>query len=216
MWLLYIIKKNLTTVVHIDQKNSIDILNIDFNSLTKRRSRTPLRPTDLHCKSHWFPASRKNDTQKCLKATTKTLNVWYIYLNLGNLGDNCRKNTQNTSIHWAPMYPIPTWIDGVAGELMAPVFVQRHAKPEHCEPNGVALKQPRQAIFRIFVGKFKFPRDPITETENGFMEPKYLAFRRWLYTPIVLGPRWLDPKGILSLLKLTLVHPLKIGHPFQR
>ena len=26
-------------------------------------------------------------------------------------------------------------------------------------------------------------RDPITETENGFMEPKYLEFRRWLYTP---------------------------------
>ena len=26
-----------------------------------------------------------------------------------------------------------------------------------------------------------FPRDPgLTETENGFMEPKYLAFRRWL------------------------------------
>ena len=27
------------------------------------------------------------------------------------------------------------------------------------------------------------PRDPITETENGFMEPKYYAFRRWLETP---------------------------------
>ena len=38
------------------------------------------------------------------------------------------------------------------------------------------------------------PRDPITETENGFMEPKYLAFRfgdeghsNHLTT------RWLDP-----------------------
>ena len=27
------------------------------------------------------------------------------------------------------------------------------------------------------------PEDPITETENGFMEPKYLSFWRWLYTP---------------------------------
>ena len=27
------------------------------------------------------------------------------------------------------------------------------------------------------------PRDPITETENGFMEPKYYAFRRWLDIP---------------------------------
>ena len=27
------------------------------------------------------------------------------------------------------------------------------------------------------------PRDQITETENGFMDPKYLSFRMWLYTP---------------------------------
>ena len=26
--------------------------------------------------------------------------------------------------------------------------------------------------------KHSCPRDPITETENGFMEPKYYAFRR--------------------------------------
>ena len=28
------------------------------------------------------------------------------------------------------------------------------------------------------------PRDPITETENGFMEPKYLAFRFGDCTPL--------------------------------
>ena len=27
------------------------------------------------------------------------------------------------------------------------------------------------------------PRDPITETQNGSMEPKYLSFWMWLYTP---------------------------------
>ncbi len=27
------------------------------------------------------------------------------------------------------------------------------------------------------------PRDPITETENGFMEPKYYAFRFGDWTP---------------------------------
>ncbi len=31
------------------------------------------------------------------------------------------------------------------------------------------------------------PRDPGSPSQNGFMEPKYLAFRRWLYTPIILG-----------------------------
>ena len=31
--------------------------------------------------------------------------------------------------------------------------------------------------------EFYFPRDPGSPSENGFMEPKYLAFRRWLYTP---------------------------------
>ena len=29
-------------------------------------------------------------------------------------------------------------------------------------------------------------RDRITETENGHMEPKYLAFWRWLHTPIFI------------------------------
>ena len=33
-------------------------------------------------------------------------------------------------------------------------------------------------------------RDPITETENGFMEPKYLMFRRWLYTPCSSFDLW--------------------------
>ena len=50
--------------------------------------------------------------------------------------------------------------------------------------------------------------NPIIEPENGFMEPKYLAFRRWLYTPCsssekitgFLGPiaqkihSWPDPE----------------------
>ena len=31
-----------------------------------------------------------------------------------------------------------------------------------------------------------YPRDPGSPSENSFMEPKYLAFRRWLYTPIIL------------------------------
>ena len=30
------------------------------------------------------------------------------------------------------------------------------------------------------------PRDPGSPSENGSMEPKYLAFRRWLYTPIII------------------------------
>ena len=30
------------------------------------------------------------------------------------------------------------------------------------------------------------PRDPFTETENGNGSPKYLSFRRWLYTPITI------------------------------
>ena len=42
---------------------------------------------------------------------------------------------------------------------MAPVFVQRHAKPERCEL-GVALKQPSQVIFRIFRWEVQIPRDP--------------------------------------------------------
>ena len=37
-------------------------------------------------------------------------------------------------------------------------------------PDGILLVVPR------------IPRDPITEPENGFMQPKYLSFR-WLYTP---------------------------------
>ena len=35
---------------------------------------------------------------------------------------------------------------------------------------------------RYFMSKFN-PRDPITETENGFMEPKYYAFRFGDWTP---------------------------------
>ena len=30
----------------------------------------------------------------------------------------------------------------------------------------------------------RYPRDPGSPSENGFMEPKYLSFRRWLDTPI--------------------------------
>ena len=32
----------------------------------------------------------------------------------------------------------------------------------------------------------RFPRDPGSPFENGFREPKYLSFRRWLYTPIII------------------------------
>ena len=30
------------------------------------------------------------------------------------------------------------------------------------------------------------PRDPGSPSENGFMEPKYYAFRMWLDTPIII------------------------------
>ena len=35
----------------------------------------------------------------------------------------------------------------------------------------------------IFLQKTSLPRDSTTETENGFMEAKYYAFRRWWRTP---------------------------------
>ena len=53
----------------------------------------------------------------------------------------------------------------------------------------------KKSTRRVYPGWFLHnPRDPITETENGFMEPKYYAFWRWLYTPSsssdkVIGPR---------------------------
>ncbi len=52
---------------------------------------------------------------------------------------------------------------------------------------GVLQKKPSDVLFIgcfcVFVlkillsaGCLRSPRDPITETENGFMEPKYIAF----------------------------------------
>ena len=42
-----------------------------------------------------------------------------------------------------------------------------------------------------------YPRDPITETENGFMEPKYLSFRRWRWHPLLII--WRSVIGSLGL-----------------
>ena len=44
--------------------------------------------------------------------------------------------------------------------------------------------------FDLYIWICIYPRDPITETENGVMEPKYLAFRFGDCTPLT---RWLDP-----------------------
>ena len=51
-------------------------------------------------------------------------------------------------------------------------------------------------IYSVFLEKNTFlvhccpsivcPRDPGSPSENGFMEPKYLAFRKWLYSPIII------------------------------
>ena len=50
----------------------------------------------------------------------------------------------------------------------------------------------KRIVFVFFV--FIFFEDPIgtqSPSENGFMEPKYYAFRRWLDTPIIWEYDWI-------------------------
>ena len=72
---------------------------------------------------------------------------------------------------------------------------------------GMWLFPPNHSHFATASGKgFRIPiyhgieviirRDPGSPSENGFMEPKYIAFRRWLDTPIInissTDVRWVD------------------------
>ena len=41
-----------------------------------------------------------------------------------------------------------------------------------------------------------FPRDPVSPSENGFMEPKCLPFRRWLYTPCSSSDKVIGSLGL--------------------
>ena len=51
------------------------------------------------------------------------------------------------------------------------------------------------------------PRDPITETENGFIEPKYLAFHFGDYTPQSSSDKVIGSLGFVIILQLLqLVH----------
>ena len=53
-------------------------------------------------------------------------------------------------------------------------------------------------------------RDRITETENGFMEPKYLSkFRRWFFTPLLII--W---RSVIGSLGYVVVSNICYFHPY--
>ena len=51
------------------------------------------------------------------------------------------------------------------------------AKKRNTSVKWFPLGEDASLVMR-FYGQDLYPMDPITETENGFMEPKYLAFWR--------------------------------------
>ena len=60
-----------------------------------------------------------------------------------------------------------------------PQHIANHKKTSFITHIGIQLLMQNQLLTQ----EISNPRDPGSLSENGFMEPKYLAFRRWLYTP---------------------------------
>ena len=58
----------------------------------------------------------------------------------------------------------------------------------------------------LFVFLHVFPRDPGSPSENGFMEPKYHSFRRWLYTPCSSSDMVIGSLGILTYVYIYTHH----------
>ena len=65
---------------------------------------------------------------------------------------------------------------------------------------------PRILGFFVFLFVFLhvFPRDPGSPSENGFMEPKYHSFRRWLYTPCSSSDMVIGSLGILTYVNIYI------------
>ena len=83
-------------------------------------------------------------------------------------------------------------------------FESARTQPGHLVPTWCPRWYSRFGMKVEVVDVEVVPRDPITEPQNGFMEPKYLAFRRWLYTPIILG------RSVIGSLGSSLVHHEKL------